>query len=271
MSARRSSDSPLAARRRQSRRRAFVGLGIFILILAGIAVWSLHRPSVRIKEVSVYGADESYAAYAHEAMRGSYLGLIPRDSAFFVPAGAIRTRILAEHPEIAAVSLFTNGVATLSIKVVERAPVARWCGSTGSPQAASTTERCYVFDAGGFIFAAADAASSTPINSFAVYAPLVGDREEPLRATIASAALLPKTFDFARQLSTLGSPVTSITLHDGEVDTRLASGTRVTYVVGQEQNAYAALFAARNNLDLTSGMLDYVDLRFGGKVYTKNK
>jgi hypothetical protein len=127
-----------------------------------------------------------------------------------------------------------------------------------------------VFDANGLIFAAAEQAAA-PINSFALYAPLASETEEPLRATIAHAENLPAVFDFARQLDTFGSPVTHIVFRGDEVDMFAKSGTRVTYVLGNEQSAFTALVSARGNLDLASGSIDYVDLRFGGKMYIKRK
>jgi hypothetical protein len=92
-----------------------------------------------------------------------------------------------------------------------------------------------------------------------------------MRATIAHAEKLSAAFDFARQLASLGSPVSSIVFRDDEVDEYLASGTRITYVLGYEQNAFTALKSARANLNLSDGSLLYVDLRFDGKVYLKRK
>ena len=51
----------------------------------------------------------------------------------------------------------------------------------------------------------------------------------------------------------------------------LVLGTRVTYVLGDEQNAFTALTSARDDLNLADGSLEYVDLRFDGKVYLKKK
>ena len=78
-------------------------------------------------------------------------------------------------------------------------------------------------------------------------------------------------FNFARQLDTLGSPVTKVVLRDDEVDDYLASGTRITYVLGHENIAFTALVSARGNMNLADGSLEYIDLRFDGKVYLKKK
>lgn len=254
-------------RRRTRRRRTVIALLVIILLAFGGVLYQLWQNPMRISHVEIFGADQSFAKYAHMAMEGSHFGIIPRNSIFFYPARAIRAAIMREHPNVAAVSIFRKGFTGLSIKVSERVGIARWCGLAPSPGA---DEYCYVFDANGLVFAPADQ-SAAPINSFILYAPLESGAEEPLRAELAGAENLPSTFDFARQLDTFGSAVTRVVIRDDEVDQHLESGTRVTYVLGNEQNAFTALVSARENINLADGSIDYVDLRFGQKVYVKRK
>jgi len=264
----------LAARRRLRRRRVLFALGVLFLLLCGGAVYELQQSVVRISTVRIFGADQSIADIANAAMQGKYFGLIPRDSTFFFPASLIRYDIMAANPDIAAVSLFRNGFTGLSVKVVNRVPIALWCGSTFSPPAASSTpntDQCYLFDAKGFLYAQATTSVGAPLNSFIVYESLASSSSSPVGSTLPNAQEFPSAFDFARQLATLGSPVTNVVFRGDEVDDYLESGTRITYVLGDEQNAYTALVSAHDNLDLTDGSLEYVDLRFDGKVYVKNK
>ncbi|MGD0328264.1 MAG: hypothetical protein ABSB00_00950 [Minisyncoccia bacterium] len=265
----------LAERRRKKRRRSFIAYVLLILILFGVAVWWLRQDVVRISQVNIFGADQSLATIATRAMQGDYLGIIPCDSTFFFPASRIRASILAACPEIAAVSLSRNGLTGISIKVDDRVPVARWCGappaggfgfSTSTPDL--NTEDCYFFDANGFVYATTSMAS--PINSFIVYESLLND-VSPIGSTLPNAEKFPPAFDFARQLGTFGSPVDYVVFRADEVDDYLASGTRITYVLGDEQNAYTALVSARNNFNLTDGSIEYIDLRFDGKMYLKKK
>ncbi|MBI5405704.1 hypothetical protein HY972_01540 [Candidatus Kaiserbacteria bacterium] len=271
----------LAARRRRSRRRAHAALVFLLAVLLAGAVYGLRQSVVRISRVQIFGANQSLAAIANTAIRGNYFGLIPRDSTFLYPAKRIRADILATDPNIAAVSIFRNGLTGLSIRIDTRAPVARWCGLVPTPpesQVPFDGEYCYVFDASGFIYAAF-ATSTQTVNSFKLYAPLDSTRSgppvvsevEPLRATIAQAEKLPAVFDFARELNTFGSKTSSVVFRNDEVDDYLASGTRITYVLGHEQDAFTALVSARDSLNLTDGSIDYVDLRFDGKVYVKRK
>lgn len=257
----------LAERRRQRRRRARIALSILFLVLCAGVVYGLRQSAVRISSVQIFGADQSFAAIASAAMEGNYFGLIPRDSTFFFPASSIRADIISAHPDIAAVSIFRDGLTGLSVRVNDRVPIARWCGLAPTDGA---EEYCYVFDASGFIFAAATTSVQT-INTFTLYAPLAGDTLEPFRASIAHAEQLPDAFDFARRLATLGSPVTRIVILADEVNDYLASGTRVTYLLGNEENAFTALVSAKENFNLSDGSLEYLDLRFDGKMYLKKK
>lgn len=257
----------LAERRRNRRRRIVIAFFILLLLLLTAVIWGLQQSAVRISDVEVFGTDAALHEYATSAMQGSYLGIIPRNSIFFFPEERIRADILADHQDIAAISISRNGFTGLTIKVDYRVPVARWCGLSPT---AGVNEYCYVFDANGLIFAAASSSTKT-INSFALYAPPEVETLEPLGETVAYAEKLPSVFDFARELATLGSSVVSISIHDGEVDNILASGTRVTYVLGRERDAFTALISSRDNFNLADGSVDYIDLRFDGKVYLKKK
>ena len=274
-SAERSSER-LAERRRTRRRRTVVALCILILILLGTGVWGLGQNAVRVSRIEILGTDQSLASYATSAMQGSYFGIIPRDSTFFFPEESIRADILASHNDIAAVSILRNSFTGISIKVDYRVPIARWCGDVtrfnleDSDLRLNLVTSCYVFDANGVIFSAYATTTQT-VNAFRLYAPLFGDTLEPLRASIKNADKIPAAFDFARQFTALGSPAVSVVIHGDEVDNILTNGTRVTYVLGREQDAFTALVSARDNFNLSDGSVDYVDLRFDGKVYLKKK
>ena len=212
----------LAERRRLRRRRTLIALGILFLILCAGIVYELRQSTMRIKHVVVYGADRSLATIATAAMQGNYFGIIPRDSTFFYPASLIRSDIIAAHPDIAAVALFRNGFTGLSIRVDERVPIARWCGGPpASPGSIATSTPalgdCYLFDASGFVYATNSPQAAQPINAFIVYEDSATGTE-PIGSTLLNAEELPAAFDFARQLSTFGSPVASVVFRGDEVD-----------------------------------------------------
>ncbi len=255
----------LALRRRRNRRRWLFVFGIVACILFGVTLWGVRQEGVRISDIQVFGTDTPLAEHARASMQGAYLGIIPRDSAFFLPEQSIRRSILDTHPEIAAVSIFRNGLTAISIKAEPRVAVAQWCGLSPTR---GVEEYCYVFDGNGYVFAPFASTTET-LNIARLYAPLEGDGLEPLRGIIISNETLPSVFDFARQIGTLGTRVDAIVIRGDEVDDLLESGTRLTYVLGHEQAAFTALVSAKENLNLADGSIEYIDLRFDGKMYVK--
>jgi len=247
----------LVERRRRRRRRGIVFFIILLLFLFVSAVYGLQQNAVRISHIQIFSGNPAVSEIANQAMRGNYFGIIPRDSIFFFPESRIRADLLAAYPSIAAVSITRNDFSSISIKTDERVPVARWCSDAD----------CYLFDAKGFIFSVATTSSKT-VNNFALYEPLP-QQNSPIGIILPNAEKFPAVFDLARRLSTFGSPVSKIIIRDDEADDYLASGTRVTYVLGSEEISFTALMSTRANFNLLDGSVEYVDLRFDGKVYFK--
>lgn len=261
----------LAVRRRRVRRRAQIVLGVVSSMLIGAGVYGLWQPSVRISHITVEGTAAPLDAIATEAMQGSYLGIIPRNSILFFPDSAIREGVLAAYPGIAAVSIARNGLASIALKASERVPVARWCGASIE---SFVGDGCYLFDANGFVYATATPPSEDVrgvVTPFILFGALIEEGDSPIGRTLADSDTFPALFDFARHIgSVLGSPVQSILIRKDEVDFFLSkTGARVTYLLGDEQNAFAALVSAKDQLNLSDPQLQYVDLRFPGKVYLK--
>lgn len=266
------------------------------LLSLGAVVYGLWRPAVRIARIEVQGADvSSFEAIARVSLQGSYLGVIPRDSIFFFPASVIRRTILDTHKGIAAVSISRGGFSSISIKTDVRVPIARWCGTIAVPVlddspfkeiVPTAGDECYLFDASGFVYATATEAFSPVIGSnqdktltpFVLFSALVAETAPYVGATLKDADRLPATFDFARQLGLSGPLVRTVVIRADEADFFLASaasstvsGPRITYLLGSEQDAFTALVSAKGTLNLSDPSLQYVDLRFPGKVYLKKK
>lgn len=272
----------LAARRKRARTRLSYAMLVLLVILLGAGIYGIHRDSVRVNEVKIFGGDQALAREAERAMEGSYLGIIPRNSIFFIPRHAIRNHILEAHLDIAAVSLFREGFNGLSIKVIERVPIARWCGAPLASSSAGTllsevnlNADCFLFDDNGLLYATATqafmGASSTPngklVTPYVLFSALKDGAEIPAKATLANVNDIPSVLDFARQAHTLGAHVATIVIRDDEVDHFLTTGARITYVLGQENAAFDALTSAASNLNFAE--VSYLDLRFPGKVYVK--
>ena len=290
----------MSERRRKRRRYLRIACTILFFLCVGGMVYGLWQPAVRISEIDVQDADASLMDIAKTALQGTYFGIIPRDSTIFYPASRIHEEIIAAHPDIAAVSLFRNGLTGLSIKANYRVPIAHWCGTPADSTTSGNLikeviptpyNECYLFDAGGFVYASAtesflssdgmqqSLSESNPdktLTPFILFDTFQDGTPSPIGATLKDADHVPTVFDFARQLESFGKSVASIVIHGDEVDFfmststhSIASGLRITYLLGDEQNAYTALVSAKTQVNLTDPTLQYVDLRFPGKIYLK--
>lgn len=261
----------LRDRRRRYRRRLSILAGVLALFLIGLALYGLSRESVQISRIDVFGTEAPLEEIARGAMQGSYLGIVPRTSTFFYPERRIRAAILERYGSIATVSLFRNKFDGLTIRVTNRVPIARWCGVTYAPRVASSTEggECYLFDDSGLLFATSSEVAL--VNSFDLYHPLRDTAAAVRGQTLPAAALLPGAFSLAREIASLGSPVVAVVVESPQATLVLESGTRILYRLGDEDAAYTALLSGKKSLTLADGSLDYVDLRFDGKMYLKRK
>ena len=90
-------------------------------------------------------------------------------------------------------------------------------------------------------------------------------------ASLANPGAILGMLQFDRAVATLGARVAALELSGDEANLYTTGGTRITYVAGQESAAASLAAASFRTLDLNSGSIDYIDLRFSGKVYYKNK
>src|SRR5262249_52105520 len=83
------------------------------------------------------------------------------------------------------------------------------------------------------------------------------------------ASMIPNALEFVKAIKSLGVPIVSLVIRGDEADLYAQSGTRITYVLGTEQTTATIAASAFPSLNLNDGSLEYIDLRFGDKVYFK--
>ncbi len=250
----------------QGTRNILVLIGCAVLL--GLIVYGFWRPEVRIARV--IAASDSYAALAKAELSGTYYHVFPRDSFFFYPERSIREAILAESPSVASVSVSREGFDAIQITTTERRSALRWCGTPA--EAPLVSHECYEADADGMLFrvAAAESASSTP--ELRVYAELdtaSSTDQYPLRAKVLGVDNMRDVLRFINDVQSFSVPVHALGIRGDEADLYTPNGTRITYVIGKEREAKESAAAAFPKLNLVDGSVQYVDLRFPGKVYVK--
>ncbi len=258
----------LRERREEERGRARMIVFVLCLIVVGVALYGLWRPEVRISTVEAAGMrdEEGVEKIVQEALTGTNHFVIPNDSFFFYPEQQIRMKVMEAYPRIKSLSVVRNGFTGLSLSSVDRETAFIWCGLPEEVDGG-----CYEADTGGFIFMQAqDMASTTTHLRVRGYLEASTSTDMyPLRSRVIGFEHLPKILSFTQSLEAFGTPIDLASIRNDEVDLYARSGTRITYVLGHEAQALKDARAALPALNLMDGSVEYVDLRFDGKVYLK--
>lgn len=264
-------DGPsLKLRRKKARRVGAIALAIASVLIIAALIYLSWLPQLRVSTVHAEGPGaEDVERIAAEQLTGTHLFIVPRNSLFFIPEPAIRRAVLAAHPEVSAVSIAADGLTSVRVASVPRARAFIWCGS--APDALETVG-CYDADTEGLVFAPSlDTGTASSTATLKVYAPLGDDALEPVRAHLSGAYRIPDMLQFVKAIRSLGANVASVAFRGDEADLYTASGTRITYVLSRERDALALAASAFPELSVNDGSLEYVDLRFEGKVYIRRR
>ncbi len=243
----------LEARRKKSARiRTYIFLTLFfgVAVLIIVGLW---QPAVRIQTIET--KDQAFDSLIQEEISGTYALLIPRDSIFFFPEQNITSRILAENLTVKEIDIRRTAFNTISTKSVLREKKYVWC---------ENEEACFAVDEAGLIFKETEKegtvlfASSTP-----AYA------ESPLGGFVSYIVQAQSAFGFIEKLKSINIPVASVLVSENEITLTLLSETKLLYVIGNEEETFSNIKTIMQNYALLDGSIEYVDLRFGERVYLK--
>ncbi len=255
----------------------------------------LWLPTFRIKTIQAAGPDsDGMQVVTQNVLSGTYHYVFPRDSIFFFPENEIRAQILQQYPDISAVAIARTSLGSISIASIPRQTALVWCGENYPsvtavvPTSASTSPEvptpttspvinCYDTDSQGVIFAIEPNPTSISAETIRIYAPLAQASSSeaqvtasvPLGSHIIEAGMVPNALRFVKVIKSMGVPIVAFAIRVDEADMYTQSGTRITYVLGREEMAKQLAESAFPSLNLGDGSLEYVDLRFDGKVYFK--
>ncbi len=261
---------PLKTRRRRLRFIvAVIGVVLTAILLYGIH-WSSYQPMMRINDVSVRGAmlqdPNEVVAFTKAGLAETKTHFIARDNIFAYPKEELRAGILREFPRLKSVRIGRGGFfgTTLIVNVDERTAYATWCSEGEAPT-------CFVFDENGLVFAPKER-SGKPELSYVFYGGI-----DPNSAI--GAVFLPEKLRGVRDLmqrmrEARFNPLRLHVLDEQDYTIDLENGFTIKASFGQPIDTIV------HNLELVSVSpalrdkekeLEYIDLRFGNRVYYKFK
>jgi len=291
---------PLKAQRVRARKRMRVIMFLLLLAIMAGLYSSLWLSLLRVQHVDAAGphAQEAQAIASHD-LEGMLWYIVPRNSIFFAPTSQIRSDIEKAYPDISAVSIHRTSFSTIALSNVGRIAAFTWCGASpdsvvfapaameNSSQTASSSDsvasstdavatptqsiepQCYAVDSQGFIFA--ETGSEPVDHSVLLYGAIANASSTPIGNTVLHAASIPNALQFVKALGDLDVTVQKLVIRGDEADLYTPEDTRITYVLGKEQQAIDLADAGFPSLNVSDGSLDYVDLRFADKVYYMRK
>lgn len=269
--------SPLKSAKLVKKKRKLLFLKIFGIVFLVSAVLALfiflfHLKLFAINAVVVEGNKvvdaEMIKNIATTELEGKYYKLFPRSNRFIYPKKAILADVYNYSLRIKNIALEVKK-HDLIISLVEREPSYTWC--SGMPKDGQT-HTCYFIDETGYIF------SESPIFSGNAFFAFYGEvpSEHPLGATYLNAAQFKAIDTLIEFLNSKQLHPFAFYVHDnGVYDLYLEQGGKIIFKEDQDVTLLISnldLIMAKTQLfSKKPSSLEYIDLRFGNKLFYKIK
>lgn len=245
---------------------------LIILITSGL-ILLLRMESIQIREVNIEGTNiidkKEVQDLVDSSLTGNYFWVIPKSNIFLYKIKKLNNDLIEKFPGIYKLDVGRNGFNKIYIKIIERKPEALWCEDLKN----ESSPLCYFVDSAGIIFARAPFFSG---NVYFMYSGVL-NAESPLGVQIFTAQDFSAFQSFIKQsTSKLGIPIVGVELKDrGDFDLLLSYGSRIllnkNISYDEIYNNMNAVFKSNEFSSSTLSTLDYIDMRFGNKIYYKNK
>lgn len=263
-----------AQRKRRVRAAKIFFFSASLIFVVASFSYVCRLPSQRIQAVEVSGnsfvAQQDIISLASSTLSGSYVWLFPKDAVLFYPRASLTSSILKAFPQISRLDVATVNWNTLSLTVTERKTVALWCA--GEPDASGS---CYLTDADGFIFAKAPQFSD---NVFLRYYGGEVHSDDPVGEKYLQNTF-PEMNEFLHMLISAGIPAVGLISREGdeyEILLKNSEGGTAKIFVDTPQPDEKLLINLSTvwkekiaPMIRTGKSLEYIDLRYGNKVYFK--
>ncbi len=251
--------------------------GVFLFLSAGVSAL-FYVPKFRVQNVSVRGnavlSGNEIAAEVSDALNGRYYGIFPRGNILLVPKEEIISRLLSAFPRIKKVSLDRDFPDSLIVNITERKPAALFCGEEpeepASPPTSPSPGGNQSEPEGGCSFIGEDGAVFEKAADFSgsVYVKFYGKKNTK------KVPFFEKLARFAAAASGEGADISKVVFgKDALREFYSSEGWRVLLNEGDDFEKAAAnlKLALEEQIKEKRKNLDYIDLRFGKKVYYKFK
>ncbi|MFC1732907.1 cell division protein FtsQ/DivIB [candidate division KSB1 bacterium] len=254
-----------------------IGGGVaVVIIVVGITTWFLHRPSLQIREIVVHGnsviSDSDLKKVTEEALIGKYFYLFPHTNTFIYPEKKIEASILTSFKQIESIDIVRTNFQTLAMEVEEQKPYALWC-LQDILEDGEVQDICYFLNREGLVYSYAP--NFTGNVFFRFYGDLddgdpIGKYYLKVNNGFNKTSLL---IDSMTDLDIV--PIELHPLGDDDMELYIDDGSKILFTREQPSSEVLdnlkVVLKSETFKDENKGDVEYVDLRFGNKVFLKVK
>ncbi len=259
---------------RELKRRIFVSSSIALCVLTlGVLVWyGARRPEVTIASVTVSGGEtvphDVVRAKAESVLTGTYGLLVPRTFSYLFPHDEI-VDALNSIPRVHNAAVIRTSRTELAITYDEYVPYALWCDAVQTP---SSTPACLFVDDRGYAYAEAPLLTGESLVRF-----VIDGRTPERNSYVYDTDTLRRYRAFAEALLTHKEHRLASIVETKEGDLMLHLSSNVDLLIRKDADIQdifekiESIFAAPEFKEDTLDEYAYIDLRFGNKVFLKER
>ncbi|MEI6280506.1 MAG: hypothetical protein WCP17_00705 [bacterium] len=287
-------NSPRLIELKKRRQKAFVNkILIFLFLLITILVFLAYLS--RLESLNIVGVEitgnrvidaSAIKTEVENKISGKYLWVFPKTNILLYPTNDIKNNLLNKFKRLKNIVLSIKSNKNLLISVTERNALYTWCGVNPPEQENTINQKCYFTDEDGYIF------DEAPYFSGDVYFKFYGAinyinssfTESPLglyfyKQNFAQFAALHDVL-VGLKLKPVALHITNNNVVEVLLEKTSLSKTEPKLILNVDssfesaaENLEAALTAEPLKTDFKNkySTLEYIDLRFGNKVYYKFK
>ncbi len=238
-----------------------------ILVLVGI-VFLMRMSNIQISEVKITGNSfvptEEIEKKANAVLDSYYLFVIPKRNIFLFPKRELVSKI-KENPAVISVDVNKNLFKEIEIAITEQEKEAIYCSSFERSE-------CFYINKDGYLYSRTPADMSLD-QEIIIY--LESERKE-IKEYVLDSTLYTNVVSFIKASSRYGVPIANVYIKsDGIIEFNTQASARlITSRYDDMEKDFANFIALFDQKVLTKeqlGGIDYIDLRFGNKVFYKNR
>jgi hypothetical protein len=250
----------------------------FIIALGSLAYISGLK-NLNINNIVIKGNEvieiETIRAVVEQTLSGKYLWLFPKTNVLIYPESPIKNDLQNSFKRINELETAIIDDRTLVVTLSEREAKYTWCGNV-LPEANDDNQECYFLDEDGYLF------DKAPYFSGEVYFKFYGEVDKMLGSYFFKEHF-KKFVSFKDALINMGLKPTALYIVNNDVaEIFLSKGSSAIVTPRIIFNPNANFQTIEENLDAALNTepllskfknkyssLEYIDLRFGNKVYDK--